>query len=44
MDSGDGKYIIFLCIGIIGYFTIPTVAGWISRQANREAWAVTVAT
>ena len=29
LDSSDGVYIVFLCIGIIGYFTIPTVAGWI---------------
>ena len=29
LDSIDGVYIVFLCIGIIGYFTIPTVAGWI---------------
>ena len=27
LDSSDGVYIVFLCIGIIGYFTIPTVAG-----------------
>ncbi len=24
LDSSDGVYIVFLCIGIIGYFTIPT--------------------
>lgn len=29
LDSSDAIYIIFLIIGIIGYFTIPTVAGWI---------------
>jgi hypothetical protein len=22
-------YIVFMIIGIVGYFTIPTVAGWI---------------
>jgi len=27
LDSSDGVYIIFMIIGIIGYFTIPTVAG-----------------
>jgi len=29
LDSSDVIYIIFLIIGIVGYFTIPTVAGWI---------------
>lgn len=29
LDSSDAIYIMFLIIGIVGYFTIPTVAGWI---------------
>lgn len=29
LDNSDVIYIVFLVIGIIGYFTIPTVAGWI---------------
>lgn len=29
IDSSDGAYIVFMIIGILGYFTIPTVAGWI---------------
>ena len=29
LDSSDVIYIVFLIIGIVGYFTIPTVAGWI---------------
>jgi hypothetical protein len=29
LDSSDGVYIVFMIIGIIGYFTIPTVAGWL---------------
>jgi conjugative transposon TraJ protein len=29
IDSSDGVFIVFLIIGIVGYFTIPTVAGWI---------------
>lgn len=29
LDSSDAIYLIFLIIGIVGYFTIPTVAGWI---------------
>lgn len=28
-DGSNGVYIVFLIIGIIGYFSIPTVAGWI---------------
>ncbi len=27
LDSSDGVYIVFLCIGIIGYFTIPHRCG-----------------
>lgn len=45
IDSSNGVYIIFLIIGIIGYFTIPTVANWIiqagggnySRNVNNAA-------
>ena len=29
VDASNGVYIVFMVIGIIGYFTIPTVAGWI---------------
>jgi conjugative transposon TraJ protein len=29
IDASDAVYIIFLIIGIVGYFTIPTVANWI---------------
>lgn len=29
LDNSDAIFILFLIIGIIGYFTIPTVAGWI---------------
>lgn len=28
-DMGNTVYIVFLLIGIIGFFTVPTVAGWI---------------
>ena len=28
-DGSNSVYIIFMIIGIVGYFTIPTVAGWI---------------
>ena len=39
-DSSNTVYIIFLIIGIFGYFTIPTVANWIlmaggGSHANR---------
>lgn len=46
LDASDGVYLIFMIIGIFGYFTIPTVAGWIvqaggagnySRNLNRAA-------
>lgn len=33
-DSSNTVYIIFLIIGIFGYFTIPTVANWIIMQAG----------
>ena len=29
IEASNGVYITFLIIGIVGYFTIPTVAGWI---------------
>jgi conjugative transposon TraJ protein len=29
IDASNTVYIIFMLIGIIGYFTIPTVANWI---------------
>lgn len=46
LDNSNSVYIIFMLIGIIGYFTVPTVAGWIvqaggagnySRNINRTA-------
>ena len=40
LDGSNTAYVIFMIIGIIGYFTIPTVAGWIIRL---EAWAATTA-
>lgn len=29
LDNSDAIFIVFLIIGIVGYFTIPTVASWI---------------
>ena len=46
LDSSNSIYLIFMLIGIIGYFTVPTVAGWIvqaggagnySRNLNQAA-------
>jgi conjugative transposon TraJ protein len=34
LDASDGVYIIFLLIGIVGFFTIPTVAGWIIQAGG----------
>lgn len=45
-DNSNSVYIVFMLIGIIGYFTVPTVANWIvqaggagnySRNINRSA-------
>ncbi|MCS2661990.1 conjugative transposon protein TraJ [Bacteroides fragilis] len=38
LDSSDGVYIIFMIIGIIGYFTIPTVAGWIIQAGGMGSY------
>lgn len=47
-DSSNTVYIIFMIIGIVGYFTIPTVANWIiqagglggmNRNINKTAGA-----
>ncbi|OJX83896.1 MAG: conjugative transposon protein TraJ [Paludibacter sp. 47-17] len=37
-DGSNGIYIVFLIIGIIGYFTIPTVAGWIIQSGGAGAF------
>ena len=34
LDSSDGVYIVFMIIGIIRYFTIPTVSGWIIQAGG----------
>ena len=33
-DDSNGVYIIFFIIGIIGYFTIPTAAGWVIQAGG----------
>ena len=34
VDASNGVYIIFMLIGIIGYFTVPTVANWIIQAGG----------
>ena len=33
-DTSNTVYIIFMIIGIVGYFTIPTVTGWIIQAGS----------
>lgn len=33
-DTSNTVYIIFMIIGIVGYFTVPTVAGWIIQAGG----------
>ena len=37
IDGSNTAYILFMIIGIIGYFTIPTVAGWIIQAGDRKS-------
>jgi hypothetical protein len=41
-DGSNGIYIVLLIIGIIGYFTIPTVAGWIIQSGGAGAYGSAV--
>jgi len=34
-DSGSWYYIVFFLIGIVGFFCVPTVAGWIIEAGGR---------
>ena len=34
VEASNGVYIVFLIIGIVGYFTIPTVSGWIIQAGG----------
>ena len=34
IEASNGVYIIFMMIGIVGYFTIPTVANWIIQAGG----------
>lgn len=37
-DGNTGVYIVFLIIGIMGYFTVPTVASWIIASGGAGAY------
>ena len=41
-DSQDSVYIIFLIIGILGYFMIPTVADWIVKSGGAGNYQKTI--
>lgn len=38
IEASNGVYIVFLIIGIIGYFTVPTVAGWIIQAGGMGSY------
>ncbi|MCL2738348.1 MAG: conjugative transposon protein TraJ [Bacteroidales bacterium] len=38
LEASNATYIIFMIIGIIGYFTIPTVANWIISAGGMGAY------
>ena len=42
-DGSSTLYIIFMIIGIVGYFTIPTVASWIVSAGGTSAYNRNVA-
>ena len=41
-DGNTGVYIVFLIIGIVGYFTVPTVASWIISSGGAGAYGSAV--
>ena len=38
IDASNTTYIIFMIIGIVGYFTIPTVANWVISAGGMGAY------
>jgi conjugative transposon TraJ protein len=34
IDASNGTYIVFMIIGIVGYFTVPSVAGWVIQAGG----------
>jgi len=37
-DGSNSVYVIFMIIGIVGYFTIPTVANWIIQAGGMSSY------
>jgi conjugative transposon TraJ protein len=33
IDATNGAYIIFMIIGIVGYFTVPSVSNWVIQSS-----------
>jgi conjugative transposon TraJ protein len=33
IDAANGAYIVFMIIGIVGYFTVPSVANWVIQSS-----------
>jgi conjugative transposon TraJ protein len=44
IDASNAVYIIFMIIGIVGYFTIPTVANWIISAGGMSGYNRNLAT
>ncbi|GHT30136.1 hypothetical protein AGMMS49574_08910 [Bacteroidia bacterium] len=38
IDASNTIYVIFLIIGIVGYFTVPTVANWIISAGGMSGY------
>ena len=38
LEASNGVYMVFMIIGIVGYFTIPTVAGWIIQAGGMGSY------
>jgi hypothetical protein len=38
IDASNTVYIIFMLIGIVGYFTVPSVANWIISAGGMGAY------
>jgi conjugative transposon TraJ protein len=38
IDASNTVYIIFMIIGIVGYFTIPSVAGWVIQAGGMSGY------
>ncbi|RKT01790.1 conjugative transposon protein TraJ [Chryseobacterium defluvii] len=41
-DSSNTVYVIFMIIGIIGYFTVPTVTGWVIEAGGARNFTKTI--